>query len=424
MLESAREDAVLPWLIITTLVGCPAPTPDDSSDTDPGVDETDRDGDGTPNAEDCAPNDPSVHPNASETCNGIDDDCSGEVDDGLLQMWYPDFDEDGYGGLPGVETCTNPAGYVLNGDDCLDTDADVNPDAEEVCDEVDNDCDGTVDEDPPEPPDPVVLEGNVLVTGDPQVGWPYACLVERLGYGVTRIDAYPDGLASDLSDVDSILWLQGLDYSKSLPDTTQQALVDWVNGGGHLVAPEWVLWNVGRGYFTTVAPILPVTYVGWAEEDVTLTVEDASHPLTAGVYSPSLAKNASVTEGVAVEGAVVPMTFTSASVVDPAPAVALHDVGSGRVTWIGITSHTAKFELMESLELTTVLARAVGPEAGLSPWSSSLGLIDLSTDCLDDPDIDFVATPVDNCPAKYNPSQLDTDGDGIGDDCDDLPTCP
>ena len=42
--------------------------------------------------------------------------------------------------------CTQPAGYVATGTDCDDVDGSVHPDADEVCDGVDNDCDTCVDE--------------------------------------------------------------------------------------------------------------------------------------------------------------------------------------------------------------------------------------------------------------------------------------
>ncbi|MEY2774418.1 MAG: hypothetical protein RLZZ275_765, partial [Bacteroidota bacterium] len=60
---------------------------------------------------------------------------------------YADADGDGYGN-PGAPEfgCGEMPGYVSNGNDCDDSRDDVRPDAVEVCDLVDNDCDGAVDE--------------------------------------------------------------------------------------------------------------------------------------------------------------------------------------------------------------------------------------------------------------------------------------
>ena len=38
--------------------------------------------------------------------------------------------------------------------------------------------------------------------------------------------------------------------------------------------------------------------------------------------------------------------------------------------------------------------------------------------CVNDDDLDTVYDHVDNCVVMYNPSQLDTDQDGVGDRCD------
>jgi|GEM_PF-6032535 len=83
----------------------------------------------------------------TEICNGIDDDCDGSVDEGLLTTYYQDTDGDGYGNSAvSVQACSAPLGFVLNGDDCNDLNGDVNPGVTEICNGLDDDCDGSVDE--------------------------------------------------------------------------------------------------------------------------------------------------------------------------------------------------------------------------------------------------------------------------------------
>ena len=63
------------------------------------------------------------------------------------QTFYFDSDGDGYGDLINTtSTCEMPAGYVQNNTDCDDTNPDINPCSTEVCDGLDNNCNGEIDE--------------------------------------------------------------------------------------------------------------------------------------------------------------------------------------------------------------------------------------------------------------------------------------
>ena len=112
---------------------------------------------------DCEDMDASIHPNATEiVADGIDQDCDGG------DTCYQDVDDDGFGSTITVPSpdlfCLNP-GEATNDDDCLDVGtidggagpvlaADVNPNADEICNLVDDDCDDLIDDD----------DGDVLAT--------------------------------------------------------------------------------------------------------------------------------------------------------------------------------------------------------------------------------------------------------------------
>ncbi len=95
---------------------------------------------------DCDDSLSAVNPDGVESCNGVDDNCDGAVDEGVLPTWYGDSDGDGYGGTTfSAESCSVPSGYVDNADDCDDLESSVFPGATEVCNGVDDNCDGSVD---------------------------------------------------------------------------------------------------------------------------------------------------------------------------------------------------------------------------------------------------------------------------------------
>ena len=138
---------------------------DDASDATTWYEDGDEDGFGDPDSStaacelpsgyveddtDCDDTDSDIHPDATEVCDGVDNDCDGEIDeDDALDgdIWYADEDEDGFGDADDeIISCDEPSGYVEDDTDCDDTDSGSNPEAEEICDGVDNNCDGTIDD--------------------------------------------------------------------------------------------------------------------------------------------------------------------------------------------------------------------------------------------------------------------------------------
>jgi hypothetical protein len=110
----------------------------------------DRDGDQWVAEEDCDDSNPNIHPFADEYCDGIDNDCDDEIDEDHAVdpfAWYADGDGDGFGNPGDIRAaCTAPSGFVDNTLDCDDDDANVSPSGVEVCNEKDDDCDGSIDE--------------------------------------------------------------------------------------------------------------------------------------------------------------------------------------------------------------------------------------------------------------------------------------
>ncbi len=218
---------------------------------------------------DCNDLDAGVNPDAAEVCDDddVDEDCSGAADDADTGVdassritWYADADGDGFGsGTDTQQACEPPAGYGTGDGDCDDTDATLNPDtpwyadsdsdgfgdagdavnqcaapadrvrddtdcddatdtvhpgAIEICDTLDNDCDGDIDDDDTIDPSAFAFyedaDGDGF--GDPTTG---ACAATSLSNAVAsggdcddaEAAVYPgatevcDGRATDCDDI-------------------------------------------------------------------------------------------------------------------------------------------------------------------------------------------------------------------------------
>ena len=144
-------------------------TPDSAVETDAATEpdayiepSEDLDGDGyTVEDGDCDDTRSDIHPDAVEICDYQDNDCDGNVDayfnqnDNFVRIqtvWFLDSDGDGFGNPNvSVRSCQTPGyRYIIAYDpadfDCDDTRSDVHHGANELCDGIDQDCDGIVDD--------------------------------------------------------------------------------------------------------------------------------------------------------------------------------------------------------------------------------------------------------------------------------------
>ena len=87
-----------------------------------------------------------------EVCDGIDNNCNGLIDDADPSVVgqvtsYMDLDHDSYGNsLASVLSCFIPSGYILIDGDCDDNDPFVTIGSFEVCNYLDDNCNGLIDE--------------------------------------------------------------------------------------------------------------------------------------------------------------------------------------------------------------------------------------------------------------------------------------
>jgi hypothetical protein len=87
---------------------------------------------------DCNDNNPDINPGRTEVCDDIDNNCSTVVDEGC------DDDNDNYCDKT-MTVVGTPSTCTFGGNDCNDNNPNVNPSRSEVCNGIDDNCDGKMD---------------------------------------------------------------------------------------------------------------------------------------------------------------------------------------------------------------------------------------------------------------------------------------
>jgi hypothetical protein len=124
---------------------------------------------------DCDDTNANTRPEQTEVCNGRDDNCNGETDEGVQRTYFIDRDGDGFGDRMASElarmACARPVGFSETADDCDDAAASVNPAAREICDmatpPVDENCNAARNEgcDCPDGADRACMQSGVCAAG-------------------------------------------------------------------------------------------------------------------------------------------------------------------------------------------------------------------------------------------------------------------
>jgi cysteine-rich repeat protein len=338
-----------------------------------------------------------------EVCNGLDDDCDGLIDEGLICESCIDTDKDGIcDNVDNCPTVPNPNQQDSNhngiGDACEQGEGCVI--RVEVCNGLDDDCDGLIDE-------------GLICDQCP--------------------DKDNDGICDNVDNCPAV-------YNPNQADSDGDGIGDACDEGEECVPTTEVCngvdddcdTSIDEGGVCTTCPDAdadgvcdnvdncPTTYNPNQQDSNNNGVGDVCEPSGELCPDPVSLTLTSHTHNQQVTTQNVTLTGTVQGNAGTIQVVVGTTTYTGTVT-NGVWSATVT--LQPGANVVWVKGMHANGNANCT-YIIDIVLYYTGTTC-PDADNDGICDDVDNCPAVYNPNQADSDNDGIGDACDSTgPVCP